>query len=409
MTNCKNTQSWKRYLFSCFSISKMREKGVVWCFKKALGKIYWGGVAHRVGPKFVEHAKKMKIFLMNLFNFLSSGKQKKVILGIWDYKLMPWSVGDLLTFIETLSVLKLQHNADRVDVCVVCDKENPAGNRGYKNINSSNFHYYLFSLLPIINTSPYLGSVFQFDSRSEFNSFLKKNINKYILYPSLDGLLKETFNFHGGADFKEIHDFKKKHGFVPSLAIDDYHLSWAHNFYKSKIEDRIPVAVALRNRPDGAGSNTDQQAWLGFFDLCKIKFPTTVFVIIGTREEAFDGLKTRENVIVAKDYGSTLSDDFALMRTSFLFMGMCSGINIISIFSDHPFLIFGRRLNIEKQCRLTYFHVKYQKTYFSTFLITPDSLFREFSELYSQLDIEQWRKKDVMFKRPLLSYATWNW
>ena len=397
-----NTESWKLYLSPRFLVGRVREKGIVYCFKAALRMVY---------RRVPERGRHFITYLINLFKFLLIRKAKKTILGVWDYKLVPWSVGDFLVFIETLSVLKLKHGADKVDVCVVCDSENPAGNRGSTTVNSSNFRYYLFSLLPIINTSPYLGSVFQFDSRAEFYSFLKQNINKYEIYPPINEQLKETFNFYGGATLKEIQDFYRECGFIPHLVINDYHLSWAYNFYKTKAKGLLPVVVSLKWHPHSMRRSADRNVWLGFFDLCKSAFPEVVFVVIGVREEVFEELRERSNVIIAKDYGSTLAEDFALARTSLLFMGMISGIATIVWFSDVPYLLFGQSPEYGKQTGLKpgstwEFATQYQKVFYTSFIITPHSLLEEFSSLYNQLDIDRWHKKASAFTCHPYSFAT---
>ena len=384
---------------------KLREKGIVYCFKAALSMVY------RQVSSPNRHFLTPFRFLINLFSFLSSRKSRKIILGVWDYKVIPWSVGDFLVFIETLSVLKLKHGADKVDVCVVCDSKNPAGNRGYKNVNSSNFRYLLFKLLPIISTSPYLGSVFQFDSRAEFYSFLKQNINKYEIYPPINQQLKETFNFHSGATLKEIQDFYRERGFIPHLAIDDYHLSWAYNFCETRAKGLLPVVVSLRWHPRARPErNAERDVWLGFFDLCKSAFPEVVFVVIGTREEVFEELRHCSNVIVAKDYGSTLLDDLALIRTSLLYMAQESGIATIAVFSDIPYLLFGREevarraLKLESGSNLE-FATQYQKVFYASFTMTPHSLLEEFSKLYNQLDIEKWQEKASAYKTIPYTFA----
>ena len=413
-----NTTSRKRYISPHFLADKVRERGVVWCLKEGPRWTYLqmsGPERYFIAPivRPIIFLINLSVFLFNLVNFLSDRKPKKVILGVWDYKLLPWSVGDLLVFIETLSILKLRHGADKVDVCVVCDSENPAGNRGYKNINSSNFRYHLFNLLPIVNTSPYLGSVFQFDSRSEFYSFLKQNINNYEIYPPVDEQLNETFNFYGGATLKEIREFYREHGFIPHLAIDDYHLRWAYSLYRTKAKDSLPVVVCLRNSPDGADRNAEREAWLGFFDLCKSVFPEVKFVVVGTREEAFEELRGRSNVIVAKDYGSTLPDDFALIKTSLLYIGVDAGVGAIALFSDVPYLLFGRSPESGEQVGLKpgsnwEFATPYQKQLYTSFTITPDSLLSEFSDLYSQLDVEEWHKKALAYQSIPYTFVSWD-
>ncbi|MFC2071647.1 hypothetical protein ACFLUU_02880 [Chloroflexota bacterium] len=385
---------------------KLREKGIVYCIKAALRMAYQYVGSHE------RHFLTPLKFMVNLFRFLFSRKTERIILGVWDYKTIPWSIGDLLYFIETLSVLKLKHGADKVDVCVVCESENPAGNRGYKNITPGNFRYQLFNLLPLISTSPYLGSMFQFDSRAEFYSFLRHSINKYEIYPPINQQLAETFNFYGGATLKEIQDFYREHAYIPYLTIDDYHLSWAYDFYETRAKGLLPVVVSLRWHPHAKPErNAERDVWLGFFDLCKSAFPEVAFVVVGTRGEVFEELRRCHNVIVAKDHGSTLLDDLALIRTSLLYMGRESGVSEIAVFSDVPYLLFGREEIAREAWGLEpdtnyEFATEHQKAFYaSSFVITPDSLLREFSNLYNQLDTDKWRKKASESKSTPYTFA----
>ena len=385
-----------------FLARRLREKGIVYCFKAVYRRVFSPQRPFRI--PFV--------FVINLFNLLFSRKAKRIILGVWDYKTVPFSVGDLLVFIETLSVLKLKHGVDKVDVCVVCDSENPGGNRNYQDINPGNFRYHLFNLLPAISTSPYLGSVFQFESRAEFYSFLRQNRNKYEIYPPINQQLAETYNFYGHATLKEIQDFYREHAFIPYLTIDEYHLSWAYNFYETRAKGVLPIVVSLRWHPHATIlRNAERDVWLDFFDRCQSTFPDIIFVVVGTREEAFEELRRRRNVIVAKDYGSTLLDDLALIKTSLLYMGMESGISIIAVFSDTPYLFFGREEVAREALKLEpganwEFATQYQKVFYAdSFTVTPDSLLREFSNLYHQLDIEQWRKKAAEAKSTPYTFA----
>lgn len=384
---------------------KLREKDLLYCLKGALRTLFHP--IYRPENRLLSPFR----FLITLFRLLFSGKRKKVILGIWDYKIIPWSAGDFLVFIETLSVLKLKHGADKVDICVVCDSENPAGKRGYKNINAQNFRYYLFNLLPIISTSPYLGSIFQFDSRSEFNSFLRQNINEYELYPPISRQLAETFNYYGGATLEEIQDFYREHGYIPYLNIDDHHLNWAYKFYKTKAKDLLPVVVSLRWHPHATvHRNAEREVWLDFFNQCRSKFPDVVFIVVGSREEVFEGLRKCKNVIVAKDHGSTLLEDLAFIKTSLLYMAQETGVSIIAIFSDTPYLLFGREEVARKALKLEHganfeFATQYQKVLYSDFKITKQSLLEEFSGLYNQLDTGKWREKASAYDSTPYTFA----
>ena len=88
-------------------------------------------------------------FVFNILRLLISSAKysKKHILGIYDYKTLPWSVGDHLLFIEKLSILKIIHKVGMIDICVIYDKENPSGIRKEPNINANNAQDYMVDFL----------------------------------------------------------------------------------------------------------------------------------------------------------------------------------------------------------------------------------------------------------------------
>ncbi len=292
-------------------------------------------------------------------------------------------------------MLRVKHDADKIDICVVCDKDNPAGNRGDKDITPLTYRKHLMELMPLVYTCPCVRSLYEFDSRRDYWAFIRLNLFKYKMYPSIWSQLAETHNFYGGATYKEVQGFYRERGFIPYLTIDDYHLNWARNFYKTKAKGLLPVVVSLRGNPRlGIHRNAERNVWLTFFDLCKSAFPDVIFVVIGSQEESFKKLRHRSNVMVAKDYGSSLLDDLALIRTSLLYMGVESGIVNIAFFSAIPYLIFGREKMANEALKLKAgsnfeFATRHQKVFSdSSFTITPESLLKEFTDLYQQLDRE---------------------
>ncbi len=52
------------------------------------------------------------------------------------------------------------------------------------------------------------------------------------------------------------------------------------------------------------------------------------------------------------------------------------------------------------------FATKYQKVFYAdSFTVTPDSLLREFSNLYNQLDIDKWRQKASAYESTPYTFA----
>ena len=228
---------------------------------------------------------------------------------------------------------------------MIYDKKNPSGWRKEPNINANNAQDYMVDFLPLFNKCPYLGSVFQFNSRKEFNIFLKNNLHRYNLYPSLRQHLDESYNFSGyGIVFmKEFENFFNEYSYIPHLRIGERDSSWAYWFYQNYLpKDTVPVVLSLR-RPLSMISrerNADPKVWLAFIDKCKEVYKDITFVIVGLRAEVFQGLRERSNVVIAKDYGTFIIQDLALIRSSYCYLGTASGPGVIAQFSDLPYLIF---------------------------------------------------------------------
>lgn len=345
-------------------------------------------------------------FYSNLARLLfTSVRGKKRILGVWDYSSLPWSVGDPLVFIEAVSVLKLRHEAEAVDLCIVCDRDKPMGIRSASirkdNVNSNNVDDYMLDFLPLFSTSPFPGSVYQFNEREEMYRFIKMNADRYEIYPPLTEHLGKSYIFHRGAapEVIRIQDFFSDYGFIPHLRIGERETKWAHWFYRTRLpEGAFPVTLSMKQTMHTPERNADPRIWLAFVDRCREEFPEIVFVANGLREEVFDGLRERQNVLVAKDFGTTVVEDLALIRTSLMYMGTNSGVNTIAVFSDLPYLIFqmpdwcfaahncrsGKNLN---------FATDKQKMFSTTFTVTADSLFEEFLQLYMSIDKSRWLER----------------
>lgn len=349
-------------------------------------------------PKFYFHLARL-LFTPNSY--------KKRILGIWDFKALPWSIGDPLVFIETLSILKLEKNAEVVDICIVYDRDNPIGNRGrifsganLYNISPENCQDYMLEILPLFSTSPYLGSIHQFSSRNDFIRFLKMNIGFYNIFPFLGEHLGEQYNFIGCPPIlNPMVEFYNKHGFIPYLKIGERDRAWARWFYLNQLpKNSIPVSLSLKRTSHRIEGNADPKSWLTFIDRCKLEFPEVVFFVVGLREEVFAGLRDRANVVIAKDFGTSVIEDLALIRASLMYMGTSSGVNAIAMFSDLPYLIFQMEESNYTRHGLSpdekfSFVLNSQKIFSVNIAVTPDFLYREFKALYSTLDKNKWNSE----------------
>jgi len=353
--------------------------------------------------RWIQFPLKLTYYL-HLFRFIffsnKPSKNKKRILGIWDYKCLPMSVGDPLLFVEALSILKLENNADAVDIAIIYDKDNPAGKSRRSNITKENAQDYFIDFLPLFSMSPYLGSVLQFNERKELDLYLKNNLEHYIVFPSINKHLGETYNYsdRGFSHIDMLSDFYEKYRYIPHIRIGEQNLSWAYSFYLEHLtKKQIPIVLSLKNTTHSTERNADLESWLGFIQRCKKDYPQIKFIQVGLRGEEFDEIRACSNVIIAKDFATTLFEDFALTRSAALYMGTISGISQPVQFSDQPFLIFNMEDSVMKRFNLISgkgfnFTTNQQKFFDATFEMNSDSLFSEFKKLFDSLDKEQWRQ-----------------
>ncbi len=328
---------------------------------------------------------------------LHSGKKGKDIMGVWDFKTVPWAIGDFIIFVQMLNIKRELLGSERINFCIVCDRHNPAGNRGETWVTNQNYRYYLFKLLPVIETLPSHGSVFFFDDREEYWDLLRQRGERYYIFPSLPTLLAETFNFYGGADMAMEQEYFRLHGAAPHLVVHDNYMQRTHELFGRTLEGRIPVTMSIRNQiSNDEIRNTDQNVWLDFIKKCQELHPEVLFYIVCNRDEIFPGLREQPNVVLSKDHGFGLSEDMALIRSTLLYMGMASGINWIAVYSNQPYMIFGfpsfsgRHMGLEQDA-IWNFSTKEQRLFWDTFEITSESIMKEFSALYGSLDVEAWR------------------
>lgn len=320
-------------------------------------------------------------------------------MGIYDLKVFPWDVGDPLIFVEILNVLKIKHKADAVDVCVIYDRDSP----GYReknnlkcNLTSENAQDYMFELLPLFSTCQYPGSIYQFNSRREFRRFLRMNIRRYEVFPPLGQQLGEVDIYRWRGILRPIMEFYDIHKYIPYLRIGRRDECWARWLYARNLpEGAVSVTLSLKGTMHRTECNADPSIWLSFIDRCKVNFPEVVFFVVGLREEVFEGLRDRSNVIIAKDFGTSIIEDLALIRSSLMHMGTSSGVNVIAMFSDLPYIMTQLSLYTYLQHGIKpdekfSFMLDTQKIFSVNTAVTTEFLFNEFKETYLSLDKDKW-------------------
>lgn len=319
-----------------------------------------------------------------------SAPQKR-ILGIWDAQSFPYTVGDVLCLNEWTQCLRLRHQVDKIDICFVCDPRQPARRGGHdRAITEYNYHYHLASLVPLVQVNPHLGSFFLFDSYENLEKFVGDNVTRYHIWPSGGEYAGRVFAYR--RIHEHIVEFYREHGVIPEQSCRPVMVDWARTFMRAHVLPDVAVTVHLRRTPGKGGANADVGLWRDFFASCAGTLPVK-FVVIGTYAETDDGLRRLPNVLVAKDFQTTVEQDMALIQAAALYVGG-SGPNMMQVYSGRPYLIFG---TAGDRClsNLPFANDLQRVVLLEDWVAdqTVPRLAEEFSTLFSKIDTAAWMSR----------------
>lgn len=296
---------------------------------------------------------------------------------------------------ERTQILRLIHRVDKVDFCFVCDPQYPARKPGEQGVTPDNFHHHFPTLVSTVYLNPHVGSYFIFDSHEQLEDFIASNVERYHIWPGFKEYVAKHLAYRDNFDF--IQDFYRENGFIPYLDCRPSTLEWAHTFYEKYVRPEFPVVVHLRRK---VSMSPDRDAlldeWLEFFKACEGRFGVK-FVLIGAAAEIDDRFRHLNNVVVAKDYRTTVEQDLVLVYSALIFLGVSSGPNTMAIFSQTPYIIFGFKTANET---VPYggnfnFATDMQKLIWEP--ETADTLMEEFSNLFNRVDKLDWEKRAKSF------------
>lgn len=340
---------------------------------------------------FVKFLSKNKIRMKN-------PTKDKRILGINDFKVTDVAIGNMLEFQIRLLCEAYVNKVDKIDIALVYNPENPVGHWKYTSwINKDNFHYHLAELFPLLNINSKLGSVFVFNSKDDFESFLNKNNELYITCPSI---FKYANNLSYARDnYRFMVDFYNKNKFLPQIELPKTANMWAKAFIKKYIGREYVIAVNLRTNPFFAQQrNAIVDVWKDFFEYCLKKHKDVTFLILGRKSDMVEAFKELPNVIFTPEHNINMQHTLSFIKHSLFYMATSSGPASFAILSkDIPYIIVSFHapdINFNYDwfkpgVRLPWQNVGLQKLVWEQ--ETSEILVREFEDLFSKVDKDKWQ------------------
>lgn len=338
-------------------------------------------------------------FIKYIFN-VSPSKKKEKILGIWNFQATNFGIGGLIEFNLQLLCEAHRRVINEIDIALLYNPLTPVKKSKYSSwITKDNIHYHLMEQFPLLNVNPKLSSIFIFNSKEEFDSFLNKNIDKYYLVPSLFTYVNELSGRLG--IYRFFKDFYLKYGFLPKLKIPESTDLWSKALINKYANGRFVVAVSLRSNPfHSLSRNADINVWKSLFEYCLRKKYNIVFLILGRKSEMTDELRL-PNVLLSKDYNTDVQQNLALIQNSLFYMATSSGlISFAFLSNDIPYIItnflrdfkdgFVNYKWLNPKTNILWQNKEFQKLSFEK--ETPEFLIKEFENLFSKVDKIKWLK-----------------
>lgn len=335
------------------------------------------------------------------------------LLVIYDLSCQPYSIGDIMHMQEAALALREKHGVAMADFALVYDRHIPSSvDKAYACINPENVHYYLASLLPVLQVNPFLGSVLVFNSHEQLEKYIADNIDRYVVWPSAWRYAQHDYLNY--IVFNEIlYNYYQTHGSIPHLGCRQFLIDEAQAFYYRHVWPNIPVTVQTRNNPNfGTHRNIHMESWLEFFDHCRDRYPVK-FVVVCSLSEVDDRLRQYQNVLIAKDFHTSIEQDLALIHEAAIHMGSSSGMATMAEFNAKPYLIVNtdmdpdRYRGIIREGNFVRFFFANPLQKFSFGLETPAILTEEFEKLWSAINVSEWWTPEKMSKYKERKTLTW--
>lgn len=320
----------------------------------------------------------------------SMGEGRRRLLVIYDFSSQPFSIGDILIFQEASLILRERHALDRIDFALVYDPDAPVvPDPAFSGIEPESFLFHLSSVLPAAQVNPYIGSLLLFDNHRHLEHYVADNCERYLVWPELGQYVSKEYLFYFCFNSLFTEHFNN-YGSLPAMRSRKAVSDWAARFLEEQAGGLVPVTIQLRRNRANPGRDSDYDAWLTFMRDCAGRYPVK-FVIVCGRSEIDTRFRSLTNAIVAKDHGTSLEQDLALLEASAMHMGMASGPATIINFSAKPYCLFKWDINLDKIDGITRDDYRYRLNFatpLQTWIFlneTPDLLTTEFIRMWNGL------------------------
>ena len=279
--------------------------------------------------------------------------------GIYDFELLPYALGDVLTW-NVQSALRCQEaEREQVDVFICMDRNQPASIYQRNLVVAENCDLYFSELFGAFNTHSALGNVHLFHSRDQMLDSLRtvaqrddKNAKvvadyQHVLTLGADENALNTYFIENVYSHERLNRYVSDHGHLPLLSPSRGCEPDIAGLIKARFGGKFIVVIhpRLRRLDYGMGGehtytrDSDFLEWYDFVRTAGEKYSGVQFVLVGRLQEKPIELLRLSNVTSLRALGLGLGHDLTLMLNADLFIGTSSGFAAMANFSKLPYFI----------------------------------------------------------------------
>jgi hypothetical protein len=305
-------------------------------------------------------------------------RQDEVLIGIYDFGVFPYALGDILTWNVRTAIECDEQQRKAVDLYVCIDAGDPTILYQKDLVDRDNCELFFTEIYTAFATHPRLGAIHIFRSRQDLVEHLRSiatdTVNASVFHGYSEALesrslaleaLRRGENGSGPDNLllgesalrlyftkeilshERINNIFRQNGKIPHLQaalgcgpdVDQFLLEAASG------KTVVPFHLRLRQVDLGYGGqpsyirDSNFLEWYDFLQTANRQFPDVLFVALGRLQEKPLQLLGLQNVVSFRALGMGLGHELTLMLKSDFFIGTSSGFAAFANFTDIPYSI----------------------------------------------------------------------
>jgi len=279
--------------------------------------------------------------------------------AVYDFELMPYALGDVLTWNVQTAIRCEELGRERVDILICLDERYPAGIYQRGLVTAENCGLFFNELFGAFGTHPRPGNILVYRRREDVLNHLggiarqdpaaaemladyERALAARDDEDALVGYFTKYIHSH-----ERINAFAKAHRRIPLLLPSTGTEPDIRGLLTRRFADKRVVAIHMRMRRLDAGyggertyaRDSDFLEWYEFLKSAEQAHPDVQFVALGRLQEKPLELLKLPNVTSVRVFGLGLGHELTLTVHSDLFIGTSSGFAAMANFSTVPYFV----------------------------------------------------------------------